>query len=565
MSKFQDFKYERPDFEKIEKDLEILLRDFNDSQSLKEENNLFIKINQIRSHVSTMVKLCFIRHSIDTRDEFYSREQDFLDEKLPRYMEIESLFYQAILNSKYRDELENIWGRQIFNIAEMKVKTYSRDIISELIEENKLINKYSKLIASANIYFKGAYRTLSEMLAFMESEDENIRQESSLIYDRFFEENEDEFDDIYDKLVRVRTKMAKKLGFDNFIDLGYLRMGRFDYGKEEIKSFRKEVLDEIVPLVEELKDQQRENLGLDKLYYYDESLKFKTGNPVPRGDFKFILTKAREMYGSLSKETREFFDYILNKCLLDIMSKPGKMSGGYCEYIDDFNSPFIFANFNKTMADINVLTHEIGHAFQTYMSKDLELLEYSFPTSEAAEIHSMSMEFITYPWMELFFAEDLDKYKYIHLSSALSFIPYGVLVDEFQHEVYANPELTKEERKKKWRDLERKYLPFREYKNSDLLNRGGFWYRQGHIFELPFYYIDYTIAQVCAFQFLIKLNSNRELAWKDYINMCKVGGSRSFLEILEIANLKNPLDEGTVREVSLPIKDYLETIDISKY
>lgn len=311
--------------------------------------------------------------------------------------------------------------------------------------------------------------------------------------------------------------MAKTLGFKNYVEMGYKRLNRSDYDSNKVANYRKQVYEDLVPLVAELKDRQRKRLNLKELKYYDESLEYLTGNATPKGDPDWIVENGKKMYKELSKETDEFFTFMVERELLDLVSKKGKMAGGYCTILPDYKSPFIFSNFNGTSGDIDVLTHEAGHAFQSYLSMDFELPEYGFPTYEACEIHSMSMEFITWPWMELFFQDEVDKYKFSHLAGAINFIPYGVTVDEFQHYVYENPDATPDERKARWRDIEKKYLPFKDYEDNDFLNSGGFWFKQGHIFSSPFYYIDYTLAQVCAFQFWIKTREDSENAWEDYI------------------------------------------------
>lgn len=563
--KFKDYKYTRPDLKAIGEEFEKLLKHFNDAKSFEEQNEIMKEINDIRSNVETMGNLVYIRHSINTEDEFYAKEQDFLDENMPLYQNIVVKFYNAMINSKFRSDLEIEWGKQIFNLAEMELKTFSEEIIEDLIRENKLVTEYDKLIASAKIDFEGEVRNLSQMAPFMQSKDRAIRKKAYETYIGFFEEKEEEIDRIYDELVKVRTRMAKKLGYDNYVQMGYYRMSRSDYDAKDVANYRKQVEEDLVPLVSELKDRQRKRLGLDQLKYYDEPLEYLTGNATPKGDPEWILENGKKMYKELSKETHEFFTFMVERELLDLVSKKGKMSGGYCTYISDYKSPFIFSNFNGTSGDVDVLTHEAGHAFQVYMSRDLRVPEYSFPTMEAAEIHSMSMEFITWPWMELFFEDEVNKYKFSHLAGAVSFIPYGVTVDEFQHFVYENPEATPEERKTKWREIEKKYLPFRDYEDNDLLNRGGYWFRQGHIFSTPFYYIDYTLAQVCAFQFWIKVRNNREKAWDDYLRLCKAGGSKSFLELVELANLKNPFIDGTIKEVVEPIKEWLDLVDDSKF
>jgi len=565
MMKFQDYKYTRPDVNEIGEQVESLLLRFNTTESFDEQNEIMKDINKIRSNVETMENLVYIRHSINTEDEFYAKEKDFLDEKMPAYQNIVSKYYKALVNSKHRKELEKAWGKQIFTLAELELKTFSEEIMEDLVKENKLVTEYDKLIASAKIGFEGEERNLSQMGPFMESKDRAIRKKAYETYIGFFQDNESKFDEIYDSLVKVRTAMAQKLGYENFVDMGYARMSRSDYNAEMVANYRKQVYEDLVPAVVELKNRQRKRLGLDKIKYYDEPLEYTTGNATPKGDSEWILEKGKRMYNELSKETDEFFTFMAERELLDLVSKKGKMSGGYCTYIPDYKSPFIFSNFNGTSGDIDVLTHEAGHAFQSYLSKDYEIPEYNFPTSEACEIHSMSMEFITWPWMNLFFEDEADKYKFSHLSGAINFIPYGVTVDEFQHFVYENPEATPEERKSKWREIERKYLPFRDYENNDLLNRGGYWFRQGHIFGVPFYYIDYTLAQVCAFQFWIKVRQDRERAWEDYIRLCKAGGSKPFLELVELANLQNPFVDGTIKQVVEPIKEWLDTIDDKRF
>ncbi len=565
MKKFEDFKYERPDFASVSTKFKGLIESFENASSFEEQDMVFQEINEIRIHINTMGALAYIRHSINTRDEFYRLEQEFLDENMPAYGDIVSKFYKALVGSKYKLDLENKWGDQLFNLAEMELKSFSNEIIEDLVEENKLVSSYSQLLASAEIEFEGSKRTLSQLGPFMESEDREMRKAANLAYNSFFIENEEKFDEIFDNLVVVRTRMAKKLGYNNFVELAYPRLGRSDYDSENVKSYRDQVYRELVPLVVELKDRQKKRLGFSELKYYDESLLFTSGNPNPKGDANWIIDNGKKMYEDLSNETREFFNFMLDRNLMDLLSKDGKMSGGYCHFLDEEKAPFIFANFNGTRGDIDVLTHEAGHAFQAYMSRDLGIPEYSFPTYEASEIHSMSMEFITWPWMDLFFEEDVDKYKFVHLSGAISFIPYGVAVDEFQHIVYENPNLSKEERKLKWRELEKKYLPFKDYEDNDFLNRGGFWFRQRHIFESPFYYIDYTLAQVCAFQFFNKLEENRDEAWEDYLRLCKQGGSKPFLDLLKVANLENPFVEGTIKKTVDPLKSFLNKIDDSRF
>lgn len=559
--KFSEFKYERPNYEENKIQINKLIEKINNASTYKEQREYIDNLNKIRNDIETMSTICSIRTSINTQDVFYEKETEYWDEYSPLYEDINSYFYKAIINSKFKKEIENDFGIQFVKIAEFSIKSFSKDIIKELQEENKLCSEYTKLLASAKINFEGKERNLSGLGKFMLSKDREMRTRASKAYYGFFKENEDKFDDIFEKLINIRHTIAKKLGFNNFVELGYIRMMRTDYNAEMVKNFREQVLKYIVPVASDLYKRQAERLGLEKLTYVDENFEFLSGNATPKGNPEYIMENGKKMYSELSKETKEFFDFMLENELMDLVTKKGKAAGGYCTYIPNYKSPFIFSNFNQTSDDIDVLTHEAGHAFQLYMSTWINMPEINFPTYESCEIHSMSMEFITWPWMDLFFKEDTEKYKFTHLSAAIKFIPYGIVVDEFQHRIYENPNMSKEERKNVWRELENKYLPHKDYEDCDFLERGGWWFKQGHIFKNPFYYIDYTLAQICSLQFWKKMQENKVDGWDDYLNICKVGGTKSFLEIVEIGNLKSPFKDGCVESVIDIIKSWLEEVD----
>ncbi|MCM3785768.1 M3 family oligoendopeptidase [Neobacillus mesonae] len=559
--KFSEYRYERPDVAQFEKEFSSLLTAFREAQTADDQAGAMAEINKLRGALSTQQTLVSVRHSVDTNDEFYKAEKDFFDETSPIFQKYITEYYEALVNSEFRSELESKAGKQLFQLAELEIKTFSPDIIADLQLENKLTTEYSKLIASAKIEFEGEERTLSQLIPFGQSTDRAMRKRAEEARTAFMSEHEETLDRIYDDLVKVRTSMAKKLGFNNFVEMGYARMSRTDYNAEMVEKFRAQVLEYIVPVASKLKERQRERIGVDELFYYDENVVFPSGNATPKGDPDWIVQNGKKMYDELSPEMSEFFNFMLDNELMDLVSKKGKRSGGYCTYISDHKAPFIFSNFNGTSGDIDVLTHEAGHAFQVYQSRNLNVPEYMFPTLEAAEIHSMSMEFFTWPWMELFFEDEVEKYRFEHLASSLIFIPYGVSVDEFQHFVYANPNATPAERKQAWRDIERKYLPHRNYENNSYLEQGGFWHKQGHIFSSPFYYIDYTLAQICAFQFWKRSREDYAAAWADYLNLCRQGGSKSFTELVKVAGLISPFEEGCVTSVIGTIEEWLNSVD----
>ncbi len=563
--KFTEFEYKRPEIENFKSAFQSALTRFKEANSFEEQSEIFEAIEKLRGEFDSMYNICYIRHSVDTKNEFYEAENTFFDQNLPSFQDLNTQFHRALIESKFRKQLEEKWGKQLFTIAELSLNTFKPQILEDLQEENKLTSQYIKLKASAEIEFRGEKYNLSGLDPFIMSEDRATRKEAATTKWQFFADNAESFASIFDKMVKVRHKMAQALGYKNFVELGYNRMLRSDYNADMVAVFRKQVQDYIVPIATELRQRQTKRLGVDSLKYYDEVFKFKTGNPKPKGSPEWIVENARDMYKQLSTETNDFFEFMLEKGLMDLTNKDGKATGGYCTYINKYKSPFIFSNFNGTSGDIDVLTHEAGHAFQVFSSRDLGIQEYNWPTYEACEIHSMSMEFFTWPWMDKFFKEDTEKYKFSHLAESLIFIPYGVAVDEFQHVVYENPDMTPTERNAAWRAIEQKYLPYRDYEDNDFLNSGGFWNRQSHIFVNPFYYIDYTLAQICAFQFWMKDRQDHEGAWKDYLHLCQVGGSLSFLELVKLANLRSPFDPECVASVIGEIKKWLDGVDDSKF
>ena len=556
--KFSEMTYKRPDFETVKTEIRAKLDAFKNAKNADEQIRCLDEINAIRSDIDTQSVLVEIRHSINNNDEFYSKENDYWDEYGPLYANETTNLAKAILASPFLDELKKKYPKQLFTLLENSVKSFDECIIEDLQEENKLSTKYDRIRATAQIEFDGKKYTIPGLQVFLENPDRATRKRASIALAGFYASHEQEIDEIYDGLVKVRDKIAKKLGFKNFVELGYVRMNRSDYNAEDVACYRRQILETVTPMAAEIVENQRKRLGYDKIYSYDLNYKFTSGTPRPQGSPEWIVENGRKMYSELSPETKEFFTMMVDNDLMDLVSKEGKEGGGYTTYITGYKSPFIFSNFNGTAGDLEVLTHEAGHAFQVYSSRYITIPECIWPTYESCEIHSMSMEFFTYPWMKNFFGKDTDKYLYDHLTGTVTFLPYGVLVDHFQHEVYEHPEMSPAERKATWHKLEGMYMPWKHYDGADLFERGGWWFQQGHIFDTPFYYIDYTLAQICAHQFFGKLNKDFNAAWKDYLHLCKLGGTQSFLGLVKEANLKSPFEEGTVAAAMEVVKAKIE-------
>lgn len=560
--KFKDYKYVRPNIQKICKSTEEITKIIKDANDVNVIVDAINKLNKMNSTYSTIANLAYIRNSIDTTDEFYEKEIEFLDEEGVKISSKNNELTKVLVNHPLRKELENIYGSYWFKTMELSLKCFDDCIMDDLVKESKLSIQYDKLMASAKIEFDGKINNLSQMRVYTSSTDRNIRIEAFKKINEFLVANSAEIDDIYDQLVKTRHNMAKKLGYENYIELGYAKMGRTDYDAKMVENYRKQVLESVVPVANNIFMENAKRIGVENPKYYDTALMFLDGNPKPKGTKDELVAKALKMYSEMSPVTKEFFEFMVEHELLDLDSKPGKANGGYCTYIPDYTSPFIFANFNGTSGDVDVLTHEAGHALMAYCSKDtVQNPDLLWPTSEACEIHSMSMEFFAYPWMEEFFKEDTKKYKVFHMSGAITFIPYGVCVDHFQHLVYANPYATPEQRRKMWSDLEKLYTPWRDMEGLEAYEKGMLWFQQGHIFSSPFYYIDYTLAQVCALEFYLDSLENKEDAFNRYLHLCKLGGTKSFLELIKEVNINNPFIDGSIKKIIdklLPVIDSIK-------
>lgn len=546
--KFQEMPYSRVDFAEASARLTQLMEELKQAGTAGEVLAVHRRYYELSDHVKTMSVLANIRHSIDTSDTYYAEEKEYYDRMLPAFSNQEVQYKNLLRASAWREELEKVTGRPAFANMELAARSVSGEVVLLMQEENALVTRYEKLLAGAQIEWEGKTLNLSMMTPHLTSSDREERIRAARRVNAFYEGIAGELDEIYDLLVKNRTEQAKKLGFETYTGLGYCRMRRSSYGREEIECFRRQIKEQWVPFAERIWENRRERLGLERLYHLDEGVSFSQGSPRPVGTPQEILAAGERMYADLSPETAEFFRFMMENELLDVFSRENKQVGGYMEYLPQFRAPFIFANFNGTSGDVDVITHECGHAFQGYLAgKEDEVREHWDITMETAETHSMSMEFFTNPWMKEFFGERAGDFLLAQLEDAVTFIPYGCMVDEFQHEIYDHPELTPEARREVWKRLEREYKPHLIYgEASAFYERGGFWQRQHHIYSFPFYYIDYAIAQTAALQYRLWMETDRRAAWESYLKLCRLSASDFFAEMLVSSGLRSPFAEGVI-------------------
>lgn len=514
----------------------------------------------LRCQLDSWRSLTHLRFNQKTDNEKHRAERERCDELTPRFLRLDVSLKRKLLASPHRDELEQRLGAQAFALWESDVTTFEPAIEEDLVEEARFEAEYVELLAGARIRFRGEDLNLPEIRRYATGPDRDTRYEAEQARWTWFTDHQTELDRIFDDLVHLRTSMSKKIGLASYVELGYRRMQRIDYDAADVARFREQVLEHVVPLAAALRQRQAARLGVERLCFWDEAVHDPKGNPEPQGDHAWMLARAQEMFNAMHPELASFFAMMRDRGLLDLQARDGKSDGGFCTGFPIWGVPFIFGNFNGSKADVEVFTHESGHAFQFYRSRKMELLDYVWPTAESCEVHSMGLEFLTWPHMERFFGDRAERFRRNHLTDALLFLPYGTAVDHFQHLVYERPGASPDERRQMWQEMERTYLPWRRYRDLAHPAAGGFWQLQRHIYINPFYYIDYCLAQTCALQFWIRSRQDADAALNAYVTLCNRGGRLPFQGLVRSAGLASPFDEGVLASVVGQTHDALETL-----
>lgn len=546
-SNFDEIAAQPPDFARLQAQYDTIADRLESAQTAAEGVRAFEEWDVLRRGFATWAALAELQFQRDTADAQYKAGVDLLNELRPKIEGLDVAMKRRFLRSPLREPLESALGEYLFARWETDVTAYDPVVEAFAVEESTLQDDYTALVAAAQIPFRGEALNLSLLGRYMEDPDRETRREATVAKWRFFEERAGEIDRIFDGLVRVRDRMANELDFSNFTELAYRRLARTDYGAAEVALWREEIQREIVPLAERIVQRQARDLGIERVMLWDEKVFSKTGTPKPPQQYGAMVAAGRESYNALGPELGSFAGMMFDRELVDLQSRKNKASAGFCTAFPEYGLPYVFANFNGTTHDVNVLVHEFGHAFQTYSSRNQPALEYLWPTYEACEIHSMSMEFFMWPQLERFFGDKAQQYRIEHLTSTIAVLPYAAAVDHFQHLVYEHPEASPEQRHGFWRQVEAAYLPWRRYDGVPHLERGAFWHQQRHIFIVPFYYIDYTLAACCALQFWIRSLDDYEGALTEYKQLCARGGTLPFQSLVRSAGLQSPFEAGVLR------------------
>ncbi|MDQ2858820.1 MAG: M3 family oligoendopeptidase [Candidatus Eremiobacteraeota bacterium] len=503
----------------------------------------------LRRDWQSWANLTRLRYSQDTRRDEYREAQCELDRRTPAVSALDTAMKRRFLASPKRAALERELGPHAFALWEADVTTFEPAIAADLIRESALAREYTELLACATVTFDGEERSLGSLGPYLQDARRQTRHRAESARWSAFAARAEQLDAIFDELVRLRDGMARRLGYASYTALGYRRMRRVDYDANDVATYRDEVARVVVPFATDLVRRLGSEAGYERTYFWDESALGVAKQVVPLGDCAWILQRTAEALAAIDPELGAFIQVMLEGELLDVDNRPGKALGAYCTTFPTRRVPFVFANFNGSRSDVRTIMHELGHAFQSWKSRDKAAIDYVTPTFESAEIHSMSLEYLSWPHMERFFAGDAPAYRREHLLDAMLFLPYGVAVDHFQHLVYAHPGATSAERNAMWQEVERRYLPWRDYGDLAHPKMGGLWQEKRHIYVAPFYYIDYTLALCCALQLWVASESDRAQTLARYVALCARGGEAPFRALVESAGLRSPFEPGTLADV----------------
>ena len=558
--KFNEMTYTRPDIGALLarcKELAAKAAAAPDGDALV---RLYYEQSEAFAEYNTAANLANIHYTCDTRDEYWKAEQDFFDANGPAVTNASVEISRAFLANPHVDVLTAKFGTTC--VAGMKNAVLGMDDRTVELQQqfNALVSRYQQIYGGALVELDGKQLTIPQLGPYKEDLDPAVRRAAYEAEAGYFDAHRAELDELYGEIVKNLNAQARVMGYHDYSELSYVRMNRIGYGPEEIRKFRDQVANDVVPQLQKVMALRAKRTGIARPTFTDLPIMFKDGNPKPIPGYKARMDAARTMYHELSPETAEFIDFMQDNELFDVESRPGKMSGGYMTSLPSYKAPFIFANWNNTSGDVDVLTHECGHAFEGYVAErdpaipaDLEC-----PGMESAEIHSMAMEFLTAPWHHLLFGRDTDKYALLHAEDSFVFLAYGCEVDEFQHIMYQNPDLTPDERNAEWLKLEKKYRPWIDFAGLPFYGRGAGWQRQLHIYECPFYYIDYCLSTMAALQFFLLSLTDHKDAWARYLRLVRRAGMASYTELLETAGLKVPFEEGSIKGIAQQMTDWLE-------
>ena len=558
MYKFSDLQYKETDYQSLAKmilDLTEKAKKADSPSSLEEVLKIY---DTEMGEVGYNYTLSYIHSSLDSSDSFW--QEALQKESKGNAMLDTTPLLKAILENKYFSSLEEKYGPVLRDKLNKSISTGSK-AQNERAEEGDLVSKYQREKAMVRINYKGKELSEGEVIPLFESPIREERIQSRKAVAKAFLEKKELFGSMLERLVSLRDIIAKENGFSNYLEYMDINYSRIGYGEKEMDAFVSEVKEYVVPVLSHIFEETRKRLGLEEMTVADISLMFVDGNAKPSGGADVLKEAAKKMYKALSPEMEAFFTGMLDSHSIDVDFSPNKVSGmGFCTDLKKGMYPFVFGNLDGTSWDVTVFTHEVGHAWQSYASdQNLDLTLFREMPLDAVEIPSKTMELFSYPFAEEFFGKDGDKFRFAHFRNAVKEIVAYTSVHELNTWIYTHVGASFDEINEKWMEIQSSYYPNVSYgEMEEEEKKGAGLLRNMGIFMFPRYLISYVFSEMCAIDLFMEYLKDKDKALDSYNRLCRVGGSKSYPEILSAAGLEPSYKKGRVKDVMEKVKAYLE-------
>lgn len=447
-------------------------------------------------------------------------------------------------------------------ILENEIGIYREENIALEVRENVLTGKYGEMYSRLTVEFEGQEKTLQEMSLILKDKDRDKREKAwRLVADKILEKKSD-FEQLFDDMKSLRSKMAENAGFDNYRDYAHQALGRFDYSPQDLLEFHDSIREVVLPVMREIDDRRKQQLGVDTLRPWDMSVDLDGKILKPFSDTADLLSGAIKILGKVDPSFAEILSSMSEEKLLDLDNRKGKAPGGYSYPLAETGASFIFMNAVGIHRDVETILHESGHALHAFSMRDEKTLGYKDYPSEVAELASMSMELFTLDYLDEFYkdSEDLKKAKREQLESAISVFPAVAAIDAFQHWIYLQKECGAKERDEKFSELKDAFGTGVDWSGLEAEKSTG-WLRVLHVFEVPFYYIEYAMAQLGAIALYKQYKEDPQRAVANYKDFMKMGYSKSVPEIYGAAGIKFDFSKEYLKELVDFIAGELEKLE----
>ncbi|MDA2164352.1 M3 family oligoendopeptidase [Bacillus pacificus] len=525
---------------------------------LREQSKVIWEIEeQLRSH--------YIAFQCNTDDEktkdTFEHDQQFVKPLLKRY---QNLLDNKYLESPFRMELDS----NVYGLLDTKIKNAQKLFCEENIEleikEDKLVTEYFEITGGLSGIWDGEEKTITELQSYLQDSNRVIRKKAKTIISEQFLSVEKELQNILNQLIEIRHQKAKNIQLENYRDYMFKKYERFDYSAKDCYELAESIRKYVVPLKDKILLEKKEKLQVDTLRPWDVSAVTPDQKVLkPIADENDLIEKSTHIFNKLDVEFSTLLNRLNKHDCLDLTSRKGKAAGGFCEYLPASQLSFIFMNLNYTQDDIITFIHEMGHSIHNELIKSLKLRQYIEIPAETAELASMTMELFSLNYWDTFYTDkkDLKQAKINFFKDVISYLPVMLIVDQFQHWLYENPTHTSEERNEKYLQLQKHY-------QSNVIHIDGYenwiatsWLPVLHIFEVPFYYIEYAIAQLGALQMYKQYKEDPKQALENYKKALSLGSSQSIKEVYDAAGIRFDFSGETIKELMRFVEKELEVLE----